>query len=116
MRSPIAPIAYLPYRALDSKGQPEPRNRAAYMVRLQGLEATAVAASLRREVSNARSEFRVSNMRTQKEIDDSHTVRERLLAMLALFFSVLRWCLRVLDYMACWITRSSSVGARSAYA
>jgi ABC-type antimicrobial peptide transport system permease subunit len=118
MRSPIAPIAYLPYRALNSKGQPEPRNRAAYMVRLRGLEATAVAASLRREVSNARSEFRVSNMRTQKEIDDSHTVRERLLAMLALFFSVTAVVLAgiglygVLDYSV--IQRRREIGIRMA--
>jgi ABC-type antimicrobial peptide transport system permease subunit len=35
-----------------------------------------------------RPEFRVSRIRTQQEINDSHTVRERLLAMLAGFFSV----------------------------
>ena len=43
---------------------------------------------LRQEVPRARSEFRVSNIRTQVEINQAHTVRERLLAMLALFFAV----------------------------
>jgi hypothetical protein len=31
-------------------------------------------------VTRARPEFRVSNIRTQTEINQSHTVRERLLA------------------------------------
>ena len=34
------------------------------------------------------AEFRVNNIRTQLEINESQTVRERLLAMLALFFAV----------------------------
>jgi len=47
----------------------------------------AMASTLRREVARARPGFRVSNIRTQKEINESHTVRERLLARLALFFA-----------------------------
>ena len=42
---------------------------------------------LRREIPRARPEFRVSNIRTQQEINAAQTVRERLLAMLALFFA-----------------------------
>ena len=42
---------------------------------------------LRREVPRARPQFRVSNIRTQVEIEESHTVRERMLAVLALFFA-----------------------------
>jgi putative ABC transport system permease protein len=34
-----------------------------------------------------RPEFRVSNIRTQQELIDRHTIRERLLAALALFFA-----------------------------
>jgi ABC-type antimicrobial peptide transport system permease subunit len=57
-------------------------------------------------------------MRTQKEIDDSHTVRERLLAMLALFFSVTAVVLAgiglygVLDYSV--IQRRREIGIRMA--
>ena len=40
------------------------------------------------EVPWARSEFRVSRIRTQLEINQSHTVRQRLLATLALFFAI----------------------------
>ena len=42
-----------------------------------------LASILRREVSRARSEFRVSNIRTQTELVEQHTVRERLLAVLS---------------------------------
>src|SRR5262249_39439233 len=41
----------------------------------------------RREVAAANPAFRVSNIRTQQEINDAQTVRERLLSMLGLFFA-----------------------------
>jgi hypothetical protein len=44
--------------------------------------------SARQEIPRARPEFRVSRIRTQLEINQSHTVRERLLAMLARFFAI----------------------------
>jgi putative ABC transport system permease protein len=47
-----------------------------------------MAGMLRQEVPRARPEFRVSRIRTQMEINMSHTVRERLLATLALFFAI----------------------------
>jgi ABC-type antimicrobial peptide transport system permease subunit len=59
---------------------------------------------LRQEVPRARPEFRVSNIRSQVEIEESITVRERMLAMLALFFAVVALVLAgvglygVLDY------------------
>jgi ABC-type antimicrobial peptide transport system permease subunit len=43
---------------------------------------------LRREVPQARPEFRVSGIRTQLDVNQARTVRERLLAALALFFAV----------------------------
>lgn len=48
----------------------------------------ALASTLRQEIPRAGPEFRVSRICTQLEINQSHTVRERLLAMLALFFAV----------------------------
>jgi putative ABC transport system permease protein len=42
---------------------------------------------LRQEVHRAQAEFRVSNIRTQQEILDAQTIRERLLAMLGMFFA-----------------------------
>ena len=63
MREPMTPTAYIPLSALDA------------------------AAALRRVV-HARSAFRVTDVQTQQEIDDAQTVRERLLATLAWFFSI----------------------------
>jgi ABC-type antimicrobial peptide transport system permease subunit len=48
----------------------------------------SMAAVLRREVPAGRSEFRVSSLLTQTDINQAQTVRERLLAMLSLFFAV----------------------------
>ena len=74
------------------------------MVRTSSPNPLALASILRQEVPRARPEFRVTNIRTQKEIIDSQTVRERMLAMLALFFAAVALVLAgvglygVLDY------------------
>jgi ABC-type antimicrobial peptide transport system permease subunit len=44
---------------------------------------------MRREISHIHPEFRVSNIRTQEEINSLHTMQERLIAMLALFFATI---------------------------
>jgi ABC-type antimicrobial peptide transport system permease subunit len=64
------------------------RGRAVLMVRTASANPLALASVLRQEVAKARPEFRVSGVRTQHEINQSHTVRERLLATLALFFAM----------------------------
>ena len=83
LREPITPTAYVPIRFPED----DRANRITFLVRTLGPNPLAMAPMLRREVTRARSEFRVSNIRTQLEINQSQTVRERLLAMLAFFFA-----------------------------
>jgi predicted permease len=83
MREPITATAFIPLRSTPDQGW----RTATLLVRTVGTNPMALAGMLRREVHRARAEFRVSNVRTQVEIDDAQTVRERLLAMLASFFA-----------------------------
>ncbi len=97
MREPIQPTAYFPRCAGNY-------SRATLMVRTSTQNPSAMASVLRREVARAGAGFRVSNIRAQTALVAQHTVRERLLAMLALFFGVVALLLAgiglygVLDY------------------
>jgi predicted permease len=85
MREAILPTAYVP---LHSRGDDaQPIRNASIIVRTASQNPLQLASMLRQEVPRVRPEFRVSRIRTQQQINDSHTVRERLLAMLAAFFS-----------------------------
>ncbi|HXE06240.1 MAG TPA: ADOP family duplicated permease, partial [Bryobacteraceae bacterium] len=86
MREPIMPTAYIPFHSIDGKGALQAASAETFLVRTVSANPLALAPTLRREVTHVRTDFRVSNIRTQKEMDESHTVRERLLAMLGMFF------------------------------
>ena len=87
MREPIKPTIYVPFGSVDGAGEPRPFPRASFIVRTSTTDPLVLAEALRREVPRARSEFYVSNLTTQQELNDSQLVRERLLAVLALFFA-----------------------------
>jgi putative ABC transport system permease protein len=91
MRDPFVPMAYVPFQSVDELmawAPMAPRSRGTFIVRTYSPNPLTLAQTLREEVVRAQPEFRVSNIRTQLEINESQTVRERLLAMLALFFAV----------------------------
>ena len=88
LREPILPQLYVPFHSIDANGAAGKRGDGVLLVRTSGLNPRALAAVLRQVVPRARPEFRVSRIRTQLEINQSHTVRERLLATLALFFAI----------------------------
>lgn len=87
LRFPIRPTAYVPFHTIGANRALEQRNRGTFVVRTLSANPATLAARLRQEVSRARPEFRASNIRTQLEINQARTVRERLLATLALFFA-----------------------------
>jgi putative ABC transport system permease protein len=88
LRNRIPPVAYFPFRSTDAHGSLQSIREGTFIVRTTNPNPLALAAILRQEVPRARPELRVRSLRTQSEIDESHTVRERLLARLAFFFSI----------------------------
>jgi predicted permease len=89
MREPILPQLYVPFHSADTGGDSKKKGAGVFLVHASIGNPRALAGVLRDEVARARPEFRVSRVRTQLQINQSHTVRERLLATLALFFAIL---------------------------
>ena len=88
LRQPFVPQVYLPFRITRENGEPQEVGGANLLVRATNPNPLVLSQFLRDEIPRLRPEFRVSRIRTQLEINQSHTVRERLLATLAVFFSV----------------------------
>jgi putative ABC transport system permease protein len=88
LRQPLLPQVYVPFRILGEEGQVRDVGGADLLVRTVDPHPLILSQLLREEIPHVRPEFRVSRIRTQLEINQSHTVRERLLATLAAFFAV----------------------------
>jgi predicted permease len=86
IHAPILPVVYVPLHSMDEKGALRPLDEETFIVRTAASNPLVLASSLRQEVPRVSAHFHVTELRTQKEIDQTQTIRERLLAMLAFFF------------------------------
>ena len=87
LRDPDLPLAYVPFQSMNANGTWGPAGRGTYAVKVTGSDPLQIAPLLRRVISESYSGFRIDTIRTQDQLVDADVMRERLLAMLGLFFA-----------------------------
>lgn len=85
VHQPQLPVAFVPFRQVDTAVTPQTVRSAAVLVRGDGAPA---ADAIRRIVRGTDADFRLLSIRSAQSLEDAQLVRERLLAMLAAFFGI----------------------------